>query len=667
MFKHAQDNQLLIDFSDPSSTSALNNPSLLQKYASIQLKNIPDVRHLEEAFESIKNIASIESLIITDYEERKLPENFSNCKYLRRITLLNCKNIGSKPLFKHLGKLPALEVINLGNCKIDVIPTEVRQCTQLRSINISMNNMIDLPGTIAALSECPNLTTVSLPVNQISEIPENINQLRNLKELNISNNNLTDLPEAIGALDSLEKIHLEKNIVLNPSKSYQKISPISIKYLSIDEVSTEELNLLKERFPDAEIAQSQKPSLELYEMHQQIKDSIYQSLQSEETDEETSHVVQKRESINLRAYSLSYLQYSKIFDPMLSGRTLKDSLSFEERYLDTLYYNVYRRQEGLDFDGFYLKKARGNHAHEIWFDFEITEYFYYHFPEYFAFNDMSWVVVNPSTNKKEFAKKHLGKVKYADLRLYYDDLKKNFKLVLKTPNGFEELVVLPRFNKNKSYFSDEQSSYELRYIKYLDLLNKRAYKFNKELKEKQVHLNQEFSKIESKAWQKFSDLNLSQEEQQLTKEEWLDYYDEIIKNEEHALLNANMNAQFMLRFLKIKNFKDLSSSESTQKMYPGFSKVSFSDQDLLPLNITEIFVIDQKYRCYKHYPGSNAPMEFYLFHDTSPVTILAILRNGDFAIYTGPIKNIEITEIQLDILPANYTQLYDVMLQAKIL
>lgn len=664
---YSQENRLYIDFSDPVSVGILNNPRSLEKYSSIYVKNTETFEQLSHFLESIHKIETIESIIITDYFDKKIPESLSNCKYLRKVSLLNCKDLNVKSLFKFLGKLPALEVINLGNCKIEVVPPEIKQCTQLRSINISMNNMIDLAGSIEALSNCPNLTAVSLPVNQISEIPDNISLLKNLKELNLSNNNLTDLPNSMLDMENLENLYLEKNIILTPDKTYEKINPLNIKYLSIDEVTEEELAVLRSRFPNAEILQSEKPTMDIYEIHHQIKDSITKEiLEQRELEEQDPYVVKKRESLNLKAFSLAYLHYAKMFDPILNSTYFRDSLNFDERYLDTNYYNIYRRQPGIEYDGFYLKPIKGSKQDQIWFNFEITEYFYYHFPEYFAFNDMSWVLIDPQKSKKEVYQSLFKKRKFTDFRLYYNELEKHFILELKYKSSFEKITVIPRFNKNKHSASDEQSSYELRYVKYLELLNKRAHKFNKELKDKQNTFRLEMGKIQSKAWSEFSDLHLSKQEKQMTQEEWLEYYDDILKNEEQALLNANMNIPFMLRYLEFKKYKLVSSSDQ-KSYYPAFSKVTFVDADNQPLNITEIYTIDNNNHCYKYYPGSNAPMEFYLFHEDKPVTILAVLRNGDFAMSNGEIKILNAALIPLDIYPSAYTQLYDLMLISKSL
>lgn len=664
-FVKAQDNRLYIDFDDPTSSGVINNPHELEKYASVYLKNTNIYDNLNAVLEQVAILENIHSVIIGDYHDKKIPEVLANCKTLNKITLLNCKDLNIKQLVKYLGKLPTLETINLGNCQVDAIPSEIKHCNQLRSINISMNNMLDLPSTIEALSECKHLEAVSLPVNQISEIPQNIGLLSNLKELNLANNNLTDLPDEIGELDSLQSFSVQKNIIVSPLKSYEKLNPLNINFLSIDEITDEELKILQARFPNAEILQSKKPSLDIYKLHEQFKDSIAHEISQNKDQNEGSYVVEKRESIEVKAFSLAYLHYAESFDPITNTDYKGDSLTFDERYLDTNYFNTFRRQEGLPYDYFELISVKSKDKNTIWFDFKLTEYFYYHFPEYFAFNNMSWVVVNHKADPKSFKKEFFHKIKYTDFRLAYNDVEKNFNLQLKTAHGFVDMTVIPKLKTRKKSTAEEQSSYEMRYIKYLQGLNDRRLDFDKELKEKKSKYLLELRKIRTKAWSKFSELYLSDEERTWTQEEWLTYYDKVIANQDQALLNANADFKYLEQYLILKKFQNVSSIEDAEATYGSAKKIQFSDEDLKPVSITSLYLIDDQTHAYKHYKGSNAPMEFYLFVPDKPISIIAKLRNGNYAITKTNLSSAGL--VTLEEYPTGWTQLYDLVSKLKLL
>ncbi|CAG5087283.1 leucine-rich repeat domain-containing protein [Parvicella tangerina] len=662
----AQEDRLYIDFDDPNSAALVNNPHELEKYTSVYLKNTENYDNLDALLQQIKKTNNITSIIVTSYYDKKLPESLADCKSLNKITLLNCTQLNVKQFVKYIGKLPTLETINLGNCKIDAIPSDIKHCTQLRTINISMNNMLDLPTTIESLSACKNLTSMSLPVNQIAEIPENINLLTNLKELNLANNNLIDLPDEIGELDSLTSISMQKNIIVSPLKTYKKLNPLNIKFLSVDEVTPEELAILKERFPNAEIKQSKKPSVDLYELHQQFKDSIAQEIDQNRVDNSADpYVVKKRESIDVRAHSLAYLHYAEAFDPITNANYKGDSLTFDERYLDTNYFNTYRRQGKLPYDYFELTTVKSTSKNTVWFDFKLTEYFYYHFPEYFAFNHMSWVVVQPTIDKKEFKKAFIKHAKYTDFRLIYNDVEKNFLLQLKLAGEFKELTVIPKLKTRKKSTADEQSSYEMRYIKYLETLNNRRIDFDKELKDKKGKYLLELRKIRTKAWLEFSNLYLSEKEKSWTQQEWLAYYDEVIANQEQALLNAQMDFKYLDQYLFLQQYQKINAISEAESKYGPARKIQFLDLERKEVSITGLYVIDLVNKTYKVYKGSNAPMEFYLFAPDTPVAVIARLRNGNFSMVEETIENNR--KLTLDEYPADYTQLYDLMSKLKML
>lgn len=661
----AQDNRLYIDFDDPASSGVVNNPHELEKYSSIYLKNTDNFDNLNSILEQVSKLDNIHSVIIGDYHDKKIPEVLADCKTLNKITLLNCRELNTKQLIKYLGKLPTLETINLGNCQVDAIPSEIKHCNQLRSINISMNNMLDLPSTIEALSECKNLEAVSLPVNQISEIPQNISLLSNLKELNLANNNLTDLPDEIGDLDSLESFTVQKNIIVSPLKTYEKLNPLNINFLSVDEITDEELKILQARFPNAEILQSKKPSLDLYKLHQQFKDSIANEIDKNKEQLEESYVVEKRESIEIKAYSLAYLHYAESFDPITNTDYKGDSLTFDERYIDTNYFNTFRRQKGLPYDYFELISVKAENKNTIWFDFKLTEYFYYHFPEYFAFNNMSWVVINPKIDSKSFKKQYFKNQKYIDFRLAYNDVEKNFNLQLKTAHGFVDMTVIPKLKTKKKSTAEEQSSYEMRYIKYLQGLNERRLDFDKELKEKKSKYLLELRKIRTKAWSKFSELYLSDEERDWTQEEWLTYYDKVIADQDQALLNAKADFKYLEQYLILKKYNNLNAIETAEHEYGPAIKTQFSDEDLKPISITSLYLIDDQNHTFKKYKGSNAPMEFYLFAPDKPVSIIAKLRNGNYAITKSNLSSSGL--ITLEEYPIGWTQLYDLVSKLNLL
>lgn len=673
-FSQSNKQTFYVNFEDVNAFALLDNPRNYDGKSTLHLDNVVSQDYLQQALISVAKIESIENIIITDYQAKKIPQSLADCKYLRKVTFVQCKEINAKHTIKLLGELPALESINFGNCKIDAIPAEIKNCTQLRNINISLNNILDLQTTIESLSHCPNLEAVALPVNQISQLPENISKLTHLKELNLANNNLTDLPFGLKELDSLESIAVQKNIIIGPVKAYQKLNTLNIKYLSIDAVSDKELEELKRLFPNAEIKQEAKPDIELLEMHTQIKDSITNEvLSNRKVEEEASYVIRKRESMDLKVHSLAYLHYAKAFDPLLNNREFRDTLLFDERFLDTNYYNVYRRQKGLNYDTFELKSARTSDKNQIGFNFKITEYFYTNFEEYFAFNEMVWVVVNNQQSQKEFRKEWINRMSYLDYRIDYQSAQKNFLMTLKTANGFKELIVVPRFNSKQQSISMTQTSYEARYIKYLEGLNKRRKKFNKLQLDRKVEYRIKLNKVHNNTWEDFSKQYFSEEEKNFTQKEWLEYYDEVIAQEKRALYNSELNTGYLERLLLLSNMDEIKSVGKLKVNYGELpNKLTFLNEEQQLISVKNLYVLNHVDGSFKKYAGSNGPMEFYVFYKAGDeVSFVAELRNGDFALFeywkAGLSSGDDALKITLTTMSKSYTDLHDIMKLLKLL
>ncbi len=674
-FSQSNKATLYINFEDVNAFAQLDNPRNYDGKNTLHLDNVVNQDYLQQALVSLSKIESVENIIITDYQGKKIPQSLTNCRYLRKITFVKCKEINAKHTIKLLGELPALESINFGNCKIEAIPVEIKNCTQLKSINISLNNILDLKTSIESLAQCPNLESVALPVNQISELPENIGKLTHLKELNLANNNLTDLPMGLKSLDSLESIAVQKNIIIGPVKAYQKLNTLNIKYLSIDAVSDEELEELKKLFPNAKIKQAEKPNLDLLEMHTQIKDSINNEIKAERTKEadDSEYVIKKRSSTELKVLSLAYLHYAKVFDPLLNKNDFRDTLLFDERFTDTNYYNVYRRQKGLSYDYFELKFARTNEKKQIGVKFKITEYFYSNFEEYFAFNEMIWVVVDNQQSVGEFKNEWVKNKKYLDYRIDYQSGQKNFLLTFKTPNGFKELVVVPRFETKTQAISTVQKSYEVRYIKYLEGLNKRRKTFNKTQYDKTVEYRLSVNRLNNTTWEDFGKQYFSSEENKLSQKQWLEYYDEVISKEKRALLNSELNTEYFCRLLALNGVNERTSLQETKSVYGDLpNKLVFVNGKHEPVAVKNLYVLNRKDKSYKKYVGSNGPMEFFVFYNSGdPLSFVVEFRNGDFGIIeywnAATVTSSDALKLSLTLMSKDYTDQYDIMKLLKLL
>ena len=386
-------------------------------------------------------------------------------------------------------------------------------------MNITINSDLDLSETLDVIKTISTIRKLGLPVSQLSELPDKIGEIKSLRELDLTNNNLTDLPESISNLDSLEVLKLEKNIIVYPEGTYEKLKRLNIKYLSIDKgLNDDELEKLKSMFPDAKIEETDRSVFDQQRMEeemQHLKDSIRNEIleaRLEEKDSvEDSVVVFIKPSSEFEVYSLAYLHFADIFDKIPQERDF-DSLLFDERYHDTNYYNVYRRQLGIQNEFIHLKMVKPIVKGQVWFEFVEDDYLYSNHKELEPFNDMVWVVIQENSNRKYFKEYFVKNKAYSDFRLKYQSGKKNFILELKSNKGIEKLIVVPRFKNKDKGIESSQLSYSKRYIKYEELLNKKRYDFNKNLYREKINYTKSMARLIKKIWSDFSKMYFSEAE-----------------------------------------------------------------------------------------------------------------------------------------------------------
>jgi Leucine-rich repeat (LRR) protein len=97
--------------------------------------------------------------------------------------------------------------LDLSNCGLNYVPSQISYFTKLKEINLSNNNIYGLGDALFGL---PSLNAINLSGNHLKDLPASINQAMALKELNVSNNAITTLPATFGNL-KLNKLNIEGN------------------------------------------------------------------------------------------------------------------------------------------------------------------------------------------------------------------------------------------------------------------------------------------------------------------------------------------------------------------------------------------------------------------------------------------------------------------------
>ena len=107
-----------------------------------------------------------------------------------------------------VGRLIAMEELDLNDNQLTSLPAEIGQLTSLKYLNLSGNQLTGLPAEIGQLEL---LEELDLYDNKLTSLPAEIGRLQSLRELNLHDNKLTSVTAEIGRLQSLTELYLGNN------------------------------------------------------------------------------------------------------------------------------------------------------------------------------------------------------------------------------------------------------------------------------------------------------------------------------------------------------------------------------------------------------------------------------------------------------------------------
>ena len=617
-------------------------------------------------FNQIRDYSSLKGIYISNYDDKISGKGIESLSELTSLTIDKSPQINLTKLFNSLSKNANLTYLSLKDNNLKKVPTNIKLLSSLSSINISNNDNLNLEKTILQLSSLKNLEELFLPVNSITELPDNINTLKNLKTLDISNNYLEDLPNGISEMRNLEELSLEGNFINDLSATLEKTKNISLKYIALDNTLTKkEKERLRELFPNAQIKEIDTSDPE----DERIK-TIIKSEKNEGDIEEipltgtietypTSNQVTKNinfgeikvEEKKIKIYSQAYFHYPKVFG--LQKPFIYDTTMFEERFLDTNYAYIYRRQLRINSESalgrIKLGKYKTSKNDDI--QFSVNTLLSRTNMELMAFRGMKWVLVD-NKNHDSF-KKNLVYAKdykwykpskwayrnkwkfWTDARLAYNQDQLNFTLILKDLHGFTELTAYPIFHSVNRTLEDAQKTYAQRYSRYTKSLSRRKKKFERDNQRDKSRLEKSRKASDQKRWVSFQKNYMTDQEKKLSREEWLAYYDKVIANERKAMGNASASISNIERSINLDGFvKDYlwqnPNTRNSDSSLVSSVRTLYQDTDSNMLAIKRIIIINKENNTYQSYDGSLGIKTVRLnLIQWSNSVIIAQLRNDD--------------------------------------
>ncbi|NEO86840.1 MAG: GTP-binding protein [Spirulina sp. SIO3F2] len=149
-------------------------------------------------------------------------------------TELDLSGAGLRELPLEIGKLQALQSLNLSFNQISEISEVIGRLQALQDLNLHFNQISEIPEVIGRLKALQGL---NLGSNQISEIPEVIGRLQFLRDLDLVSNQISEIPEAIGRLKALQKLYLYSNRIRKIPEVIGRLQALQKLNISLNQIS----------------------------------------------------------------------------------------------------------------------------------------------------------------------------------------------------------------------------------------------------------------------------------------------------------------------------------------------------------------------------------------------------------------------------------------------
>ena len=156
----------------------------------------------------LHNIPEIETVQVLDVSNNKLtvlPEGVCELTALRQLRVSDNK---LTVLSETIGKLIALKYLWVSDNKLKSLPQAIGNLIALQVLVVCGNKLTALPETIDKLTA---LQVLDVSGNKLTALREGICEFTALQRLDVSNNKLTALPEGICELTVLQKLDVSSN------------------------------------------------------------------------------------------------------------------------------------------------------------------------------------------------------------------------------------------------------------------------------------------------------------------------------------------------------------------------------------------------------------------------------------------------------------------------
>jgi Leucine-rich repeat (LRR) protein len=154
----------------------------------------------------------------------------------------------SKSLSNNIGKLRALENIDLSGSTMKILPSAISQLAALKSIDVRGSSELDVSAFIETIAPLKQLRALRIGDAKMTVVPFNISKLKSLRDLRIYGAALGRLPVSFKEL-SLQNIHFV-NCSFSAANDFfselDKMSSLQLIYLEESAVAADQLPIKKQ-------------------------------------------------------------------------------------------------------------------------------------------------------------------------------------------------------------------------------------------------------------------------------------------------------------------------------------------------------------------------------------------------------------------------------------
>lgn len=620
--------EITVDFGNKESVNqALKKLHTYKHLQSVVLEGETDEVTLNKILTRLSTLTNLSSITFKENGLKKPPINLMGLKAITKVTIEGNSELNYNELYNVLGKLQVTE-LNLVDNDLPKNPGQIEFISTLKKLKITGSTQLNYEDLVDHLQKIPNLNELAIPVNFITEIPRNITKLSGLQILDVSSNALTELPKAASSFKALNNLSIQGNLILNPAEELEKLKGADIRSLSLDkEISGDEIDKIKKTFPNAEI----NFPLETKNEMEENDSNLFEHKNLIKPVQQKGRLKAKQET---KILSAAYLFYGQIF------RNINyqfDTLTFEERYSNFSYCNVYKAQGPDKYVGGILRLEKNRFGTtgkrtETWFRFKMgDETFGAFYPELKAFLPMYWVYQG-ELSKKQFKRKIIKK-NWKDVRINLDDNNSLFTIELKGDTSFIKFKAYPLISSALPA-EKSQKTYSRRYSYYQKMLLQRASRFRKDNKREKRKYDSDFKKLKEYAWVSLQS-RMSDEEKLMSKEDWLDYYDAIIFDEKKALDKSSLLPSFLERALTVRGFRSAIGTFIPKNTISLKSvNVDFLNENGAgALAVNRIYIIDKQNKtCVQNNGTLGIGPNRVVLKQFSNYVLIVELRNGNFGV-----------------------------------